>query len=272
MRNPCVALSRTGPCPRVVPVCWRAAALTGMLGDAGVSDQGSIAGQVAFLLIPGPMRLLAQCLLLPLAFISRPLYAQVELVPYVGFYAPTSDFKLRPLPPYTGFGLATGKQETGILLGGQARVWVTPRFGFQVGAAHAASDLKVSRQFTTAPDTSIAASLTILTFGGLVRFPVSALSNPIWGELGAAVVRRQGEVFDAYDNPRTVGGMIGLGTGLGLTNRLRADISFRGIIYKFGLQDSLGTLPSQMHVDLMAHVGLSLQLGGQRENAVRPEH
>ena len=210
------------------------------------------------------MRPLHQCLLLALLCIARPLHAQVELVPYAGFYAPTSDFKLRPLPPNTGFGLATGKQETGILLGGQARVWVTRRFGLQVGAAHAASDLKVSPQFTTAPDSSVEASLTILTFGGLVRFPVSTLPNPIWAELGGAGVSRQGNAFDSYDNPKSVGGMLGLGTGLGLTDRLRADISFRGIFYKLGLQDSLGSLPSRTHVDLMAHVGLSLQLGGDR--------
>ncbi|MDX2119800.1 MAG: hypothetical protein SF070_01930 [Gemmatimonadota bacterium] len=210
------------------------------------------------------MRSLHHCLLLLLGFVSRPLHAQVELVPYVGFYAPTSDFKLRPLLPNTGFGLATGKQETGILLGGQARVWVTRRFGVQVGAAHAASDLKVSPQFTTAPDSSVEASLTLLTFGGLVRFPVSTLPNPIWAELGGAVVSRHGDAFDAYDNPGTVGGTIGLGTGLGLTDRLRADISFRGIVYTLSLQDSLGSLPRRTHVDLMAHVGLSLQLGGRR--------
>lgn len=196
---------------------------------------------------------------LTVALIPTLASAQVEVGAVGGFYSPVSEFTVPANGPFVSD--ATAKHATALAYGLLGRVWLERRFGIEAAFLRSPSEVVTNTDFQITPDTSLSATVTFGTISGIARIPVGELPNPLLLSAGAVFVKHSGRAYRGLDNTSSIGGVIGIGTQVPITNSLNLDIGFKSLLYSMSLQDSLGTLPSSFQTDFVGWLGLSLRFG-----------
>jgi hypothetical protein len=189
------------------------------------------------------------------------LNAQVEFVPLLGVYSPTSAFPIRGRPQDAQFGPTTAKGKISIVYGVAGRWWVSPRWALTAAVLHGQPDLSVAPPSGFGTDTTFASSMTTVGFNVRFNVPISEDGPPLWVEAGPIWMKYGGQAFESYDRTSAFGGSTGFGTTLPLAPRFQVDIGLSALIYQTSLRDAQGSLPGHLQADLLARVGLVIALG-----------
>jgi hypothetical protein len=79
---------------------------------------------------------------------------------------------------------------------------------------------------------------------------------------GVGLVRRSGEFYDAYDDPESTAGVLGVGSDFAVAGPAHLTLDFEAYLYSLQLrQPGSERFESGFQTDLLARVGLVLQLG-----------
>ncbi len=196
-----------------------------------------------------------------LASAAAPLQAQrgIEVDAQLGYYLPTGQFEHSNLVA-TGLPVRPADLK-GVALGGEARLWLAPRWGVQVQGSTASS---------TTPE--------VLTPGGCCQpmpvrvsaFTAQALyglrlaeRSRLWLGAGPAVVRHGGEGYARFGSPRSLGGSVGGGMSVRLAGGVRATADVGALLYGYRVHapadwapSTTGIVQSGFRKDLLVSVGL----------------
>lgn len=185
---------------------------------------------------------------------------QVTIGVIAGFHAPTADFPIPAGGFASGFGPTNAKHEVGFMFGAIARAWIIGPLGLQASVSRATGDLVLSPPFTTAPDTSYSASLTVITGSLLYRLPTGHRSNQVWISAGAAWTRHASSRYAGVDGTSSLGGTLGLGTAFAMGKRLQIELGLDTLFYPYDLKSTTDNPPGHSQLDLRGSAGMSISL------------
>ena len=185
--------------------------------------------------------------------------ARIDLEPSVGVYSGFGSFH-RPQGAGPFEFPDDLSQSTGLAVGGQLAVWPSPRFGVRAAVFTASSDVGSTSSFS--PQQPVPARVTTGAVEALVRVRRLPGSAVIYLSGGLVLVKRSGDAYEGFEGLNSVGGALGIGSWVRLSDRLGLQGDVRTLIYSLGLTDSEGLeYPSSTQTDLLAHVGLVFSFG-----------
>ena len=184
---------------------------------------------------------------------------KVELGATIGRYAPMGSFQPSPansedLPHSPGDLARTA-------LGGQLRLWVAPRIGFELAATTSSGSVGGG----IIPDgvsSNISARVSTGTAQLLFRVTHDQSRARIWIGAGGGAVQHGGDAYAAYGKPVNYGGVVGVGSAIRINGGLSIDLGVSAMIYDldirgFTLPDRPEVTERGRQVDMLLRTGLS---------------
>ena len=209
----------------------------------------------------------------------------VDLVPFVGFYLPTSDVFDWSLTQEGQTATVTGKHKTGFAFGGRLTLWLSGMFGVEGGFAYGPSDVDYDvtvegfgqGEFVSS---SVSASVWRGSLKGMVNLvpsPDAALSFFVGG--GLAVVGRSGDAYKEFvirvegedipfENEGTtdIGGVLNIGVAFDVSEMIAIRIDVEDYIHSVKQTLRVPDLDlisdSKLQNDLQLTGGVAIRLGG----------
>lgn len=184
-----------------------------------------------------------------------------EVGPYIGIYAPTASFSSAPFPGPFMLPPATSRQGTAVVVGAQGTLWLDSRLGLSIQWGTASSAVRTRAEFGV-QEAEQPARVSAGAVQLLVPLQVPSLQGRVHVGAGVGLVRRSGDFYEAYERPRNVTGVLGLGSDFALSRLAHLTLGFQSYLYSLQLRDSEGTtFDSGFQTDLLARVGFMLLLG-----------
>ena len=185
---------------------------------------------------------------------------KVEMGATIGLYAPLGSFQ--PAGAYSSNLPHSPSSLGGTAVGGQLRLWVAPRIGFELAGSTASSS--VGGASTPNPYRSDAPEPARVSTGTaqlLFRLTRDESRARVWIGAGAGVVQHGGDAYTAFGKPVNYGGVLGLGSAIRIRGGLSADLGLTSMIYNFDIRGITATDPGLSErgkqLDLLLHTGLS---------------
>jgi hypothetical protein len=172
--------------------------------------------------------------------------------PFLGFFV--SNFSFAGPIGNVVPGSENYRQQTAVIVGAEATLWLTPRLGVGTTVSWSPSDV---RQQAISPDTSLPAS--VLLIGGFfsLRLTPAQLANDVRLRAGVASLAHLGDAFAPYRHPRSLTCLLGIEATLPLASQFRVAGGLDLHLYSFQLTDTLGTqYQKRFMTDLVARVGV----------------
>jgi hypothetical protein len=188
--------------------------------------------------------------------VARSVVAQerFEIGPFAALYLPTGSFQ--PAPYYSTALPTDPSDMSGLALGGQAKLWLSPRVGFQLQAAIVSSTVGGGPTPIGVLSPTQAQVLT-LTAQGLYDLRPTP-STRLWLSAGAGLIRHCGAAYSPYGSPTQLAGVLGLGSSLPIYHGLRANLGVTTLWYVFTARDSTSTTVEHgFQLDALLQAGLS---------------
>jgi len=196
---------------------------------------------------------------------------KVEVGAMLGYYSPMGSFD-----PASVRSTALPNDPnalSGAAIGGQLRLWMTPRIGVQLAATTTSSSFGTGAS-PEAPNrppvggtlpideiTSVSARVSAATAQLLYQVLGADHGTRVWLSAGGAVVRHAGEAYAPYGNPVNYGGVVGLGSTFRIKGPLSAELGLTTMIYRMNLRGSSETDPEVRErgtqADALFHTGVS---------------
>jgi hypothetical protein len=183
---------------------------------------------------------------------------KVELGATIGRYAPMGSFQ--PASVYSTALPSDPGQLAGLALGGQLRVWVAPRIGFELAAV--TTSTSTGGSFT--PNGAHPGSTARVSMGTaelLFRLTSDASRARVWLGAGGGAVQHGGSAYAEFGNPVNYGGVLGVGSAIRIVGGLSADAGVSWMIYNLNIRGSALNNPGLMErgtqADMLLRTGLS---------------
>lgn len=219
--------------------------------------------------------------------VASPAAAQqvaVDLVPFVGFYLPTSDVFDWSDTESGVTATVTGKHKTGFAFGGRVTLWLSDTFGVEGGFAYGPGDVDydvtvVGGGFDEFVSSSVSASVWRGSLKGMVNLvpsPDASLSFFVGG--GLAVVGRSGDAYKEFvirvldenvpfENEGTtdIGGVLNVGVAFDVSEMIAIRIDVEDYIHSLKqtmrVPNDVLNSDSKLQNDLQVTGGVAIQLG-----------
>lgn len=203
--------------------------------------------------------------------------ASFEVVPLVGVLLPSGDLARGTL---TEAGGATTDiavdQKSGVLLGVRVGSWWSrvfgweASFGYALGEVDARADSGAGGQSLCGPEFDCGGDVWTFNSRIRARWPPDPGSRwYLYGAAGLAVVGHLGDVWERGQATTDLGGVLGIGAALDLSDRfgLRLDVEDYLYTYKPRIEDDpeVGTLDGEARTqnDVVISLGLTARLFGR---------
>lgn len=183
---------------------------------------------------------------------------KVELGATIGRYSPMASFQ--PAAVYST-GLPNNPGELGgLTLGGQLRLWVAPRIGFQLAGTTTSSTVGGGNTPEgEAPTTSARVSTGSVEL--LFRLTSDGSRARAWFGAGGGAIQHGGSTYAQFGNPVNYGGVLGVGSAIRIVGGLSADAGVSWMIYNLNIRGSELNNPGLMErgtqADMLLRTGLS---------------
>ena len=194
---------------------------------------------------------------------AAPLQAQrgIEVNALYGYYRPTGEFD----PSGTvASGLPVRPQDLGgVALGGEARLWLGPRWGVQVQGTTTTS---TTPDVVTPGGCCLGAPVRVSTFAARAAYNLLPDSRDarLWLGAGPALVRHGGKGYADFGSPVYLAGSAGAGVSVRLPGSgVRVSAGSAALLYHYMVYSPVDwglptreTVQSGWRRDLLLHVGL----------------
>ena len=186
---------------------------------------------------------------------------KVELGATIGAYSPLGSFQ--PASVYSTALPGSPSSLGGTAFGGQIRLWVSPRLGFELAGATTSSSFgggfspggEVPRQ--SARVTTGTAQLLVLVTGDGSR-------ARMWVGAGGGAIQHGGAAYASFGKPVNYGLALGLGSAIRVVGALSADLGITSLIYNLNIRGSEATDPGPSErgtqADLLFRAGVSYSI------------
>lgn len=183
---------------------------------------------------------------------------KVELGATIGRYAPMGSFQ--PASVYSTGLPNTPGDLGGTALGGQLRVWVAPRIGFELAGTTTSSTVGGGNTPEgEAPTTSARVSTGSVEL--LLRLTGDGSRARAWFGAGGGAIQHGGSTYAEFGNPVNYGGVLELGSAIRILGGLSADVAVSSMIYNLNIRGSQLNSPGLMErgtqADMLLRTGLS---------------
>jgi hypothetical protein len=182
----------------------------------------------------------------------------IEVGATVGLYAPLGSFQ-----PAQAYSMALPNDPSGLsgaALGGQLRVWVAPRLGFQVAATTASSSVgggNTPNGFAQ----PVSARVSTATAEVLYRLTGNDSRARVWLGAGGGAVQHGGAAYEPFGNPVNFGGVLGISSSVRVAGPLSAEFGVTTVIYEMNVRGTpatdTGLMERGRQVDALFHTGVS---------------
>jgi hypothetical protein len=182
-----------------------------------------------------------------------------EVGPVLGFYAPVGSFAT---PDFYSTALPIKPSDlSGLAYGGEGRLWLTPRFGFQVQGAVASSrfggGMAVPSGYVTSP-----VDAQVVTVTAQVLYRPAPWRSSLSLSAGYGVVHYGGDAYAGMQGLTSLAAVLGLGIDVPLGRRLTATLGVTSLLYSLNVRDpGAGVVGSTVQrgfrIDVLPHVTLA---------------
>ncbi|HMI58750.1 MAG TPA: hypothetical protein VK511_11910 [Gemmatimonadaceae bacterium] len=196
-------------------------------------------------------------------FLASGIRAQlrVELGATIGSYSPLRSFQ--PASVYSTALPGSPSSLGGTAFGGQIRLWVSPRLGFELAGATTSSTF--GGGFT--PGGEVPRSSARVTTGTaqlLVLVTDDGSRARVWVGAGGGAIQHGGAAYASFGKPVNYGGALGLGSAIRIAGALSADVGVTSLIYNLNIRGTEATDPGLSErgtqADLLLRAGLSYSI------------
>lgn len=183
---------------------------------------------------------------------------EVEVGATIGRYSPLGSFHRASV--YSTALPNSPSSLGGTAFGGQFRMWVSPRLGFEL--AGATTTRNFGGGFTPGGDVpSTSARVTSGTAELLIRVTGADSRARVWAGAGAGAIQHGGAAYASFGKPVNYGGALSAGSAIRISGGLSADIGVTSLIYNLDIRGTEATDPGLSErgtqVDLLLRTGLS---------------
>jgi hypothetical protein len=183
---------------------------------------------------------------------------RVELGATIGRYSPLGTFERASV--YSTALPNSPSSLGGAAFGGQFRLWVAPRFGFEIAGATTSSTF--GGVFTPGGEMpTTTARVTSATAEMLYRMTGDASRARVWAGAGVGAIQHGGAAYASFGKPVNYGGALSVGSAIRISGGLSADIGVTSLIYNLDIRGTEATDPvlseSGTQVDMLLRTGLS---------------
>jgi hypothetical protein len=147
------------------------------------------------------------------------------------------------------------------VVGAQGTFWLDSRLGLSIQWGTASSAVRTRAEFGV-QEAEQPARVSAGALQLLVPLQVPSLQGRVHVGAGVGLMRRSGDFYEAYDRPRNVAGVLGLGSNFALSRQVHLMLGLQSSLYSLQLRQTGGdTFDSSFQTDFLARVGVLLQLG-----------